>query len=132
MYTSWDFLNAVNVAKASSYVSFDLLEGIEEEDRVVDSEYYNLIRQRSINPEKETIKKEEFGKLSQEAREVISIIVNAPMEMLEMMTPKTKNITIRSLALFISEWFFHRTVPERKTKRVIEELKTFVRNNLED
>lgn len=128
-YRSWDFLNAMNIANASSYVTFDFLEG--QEDRLPDSEYVQLITNQSKNPEKEMMKKEEYQNLSDEAKHIISLIINAPSEILEMMTPKTKNLTIRSVSLFISKVFFNRKVPEKKTQKVIKEIESFVRNNFE-
>ena len=127
---SWDYLNAIRIADPLSYVNVELLEG-ENEFGIVDPEYSQLSSERSLNPEKEMIKKESYYNLSEEAKQIVSIIVNAPSEILEMMTPKTGNVTLRMVSKFISNQFFNRKVPERKTKRVIKELKGFVKN-LED
>lgn len=48
------------------------------------------------NPEQTLLRKESYEKLSAEAKEMISIILNSPAEIIEMLlTPKQKRITKR-------------------------------------
>jgi hypothetical protein len=77
------------------------------------------------NPESLTIVKDEFEHLSKEAKEVVGLIYNAPYTIMELFsTRKKKNITARSLELFLVEsgW------TKFKTKKVLNELTNFAQN----
>ena len=55
------------------------------------------------NPEQLLLRKESYTRLSAEAKEMISIIVNAPSEVLEMMTtPRQKRVTIKGVRRYFA------------------------------
>lgn len=56
------------------------------------------------NPEKETIKRDLVEKLNPYAKEILDLLFNADDDLLRMIsTPKTGNITKRSLMIFLQE-----------------------------
>lgn len=123
--TEWDYVNAINIANQKSYLDIDYSD--------VDIEVSELVASRSKDAEKITIIKDLLMKLSFEAKEVIRILCYAPAEIMQMMTPKTKNITKRKVIEFISSYFFGVRVQnleliDKRTKRVMDELKDFVSN----
>jgi len=79
----------------------------------------------SPNPEKLIILKDEFEHLSNEAKEVVGLIYNAPYTILQLLsTRKREAITIRSIENFLLEsgW------PRPRIKRVFKELRNFSTN----
>jgi hypothetical protein len=57
-----------------------------------------------INPEKEMIKKDLFSKLNPWSQKIIDIIFDGDDDLLQMLnTPKTGNITKRSLLIYLQE-----------------------------
>jgi len=124
MLTEWDYLNAINIAKADSYVNWEQLEF---KNQNCDPEFFSLCCQQDENAEKKIIRRDRYRELSDEAKQIIMIILSAPSEMLQMITPKTNKFSIRLISNFISKNFFQRTVPERKTQKVVKEIKQFVK-----
>jgi len=72
-------------------------------------------------PEKEVIKNDTYQKLSQEAKEVIQIVLNTPSEILEIIaTPKLAKIKPEKLRDYL-----HMTYSKRVVRRIYRELKRF-------
>jgi len=77
------------------------------------------------DPEKILIMKDEFSHLSNEAKEVVGLIYNAPYTILQLMkTQKRENLTIGSIEVFLIEngW------SKKRVAKVFRELKSFVKN----
>jgi hypothetical protein len=77
------------------------------------------------NPEKLTIIKDEFEHLSNEAKEVVGLIYNAPYTILQLLsTRKRETITHRSIEQYLlaSGW------SRLKVRRTLKELKNFSQN----
>lgn len=72
----------------------------------IENEETDIILPSTIDPEKELIKKDNYSKLSVEAKEIINIILNSPQEVLELfITPKRKNISLVKLKeILIKSW----------------------------
>ncbi len=132
--TVWSYFMAVKVADINSYSSIDAVEGLtfdENEDTDTSNNLQHqkvkiLDKEQSI--EEKVIKNDLYSKLSKEAKTIIDIIVNGPGEFLDILTPKTGNITKRTISNFITKFIFNRTVPTKQTKRIMNELKDFVSN----
>ena len=99
----------------------------------MDLESYEDESLLTFNPETErrVIFKDLQSKLSFEAKEVVRIILYSPMEIIQIMTPKSRDITKRSVIEFIQCHFFNiRTqnlkVLDRRTEKIMNELKEFV------
>ncbi|KKM08239.1 hypothetical protein LCGC14_1725890 [marine sediment metagenome] len=87
----------------------------------------------TFNPETErkVIFKDLQSRLSFEAREVIRIILHSPMEIIQIMTPKSRDITKRSVTEFIQCHFFNVRVQnlkvlDKRTVKIMDELEEFV------
>ncbi len=81
--------------------------------------------------ERKVIFKDLKSKLSFEAREVVRIILHSPMEIIQIMTPKSRDITKRSVVEFIQCHFFNVRVQnlkvlDKRTVKIMDELKDFV------
>ena len=91
-------------------------------DKMIDDEVF---QSPYPNPEKLMIIKDEFEHLSNEAKEVVNLIYDAPYTILQLLsTRKLEKITSNSIENFLEEsgW------PRPKIKRVSKELRTFVKN----
>lgn len=105
-YTDEEILIAYNILK-DDVEAFDFFR-------------HDFLPAKQISVEHAIIKKQEFERLSEESKELIMIIVNAPSEVIEVLkTPKTKKITQRSIQLSIakalkSDWIAERIIREIK------------------
>jgi len=81
--------------------------------------YGVVLIEESPNPECEAIKHDLYTRLSAEAKDVLRIIWNAPMEAC---TPLTGNITKRSLTLYAKK-----VLGGPKASKALGEVKRFVR-----
>lgn len=91
-------------------------------DKMIDDE---IFQSSYPNPEKLMIIKDEFEHLSNEAKEVVNLIYDAPYTILQLLsTRKLEKITGNSIESFLEEsgW------PRPRIKRVFKELRTFARN----
>ena len=121
--TTWAFFMAAQVADTKSYIAN--LENLE-----------NIYVDNNTNQERKVILNDLYEKLSFEAKEVIRIILTAPAEIVQIMTPKTKKITRRRILEFIAFHFSNRkgkrirslSEVDKKTKRIFKELEEFVGN----
>jgi len=82
-----------------------------------------LILEEQKTPENLYIKKESYKKLSDEAKEIIMIIVNAPAEVIELFSPKLGKTNTNKVISYFKKIF-----GERTTKLAVKEIKTFVNN----
>ena len=82
-----------------------------------------MILEEQKTPENLYFKKEAYQKLSEEAKEIIMIIVNAPAEMIELFSPKKHKTNINKVISYFKKIFGN-----RKTKLAVREIKTFVKN----
>jgi len=82
-----------------------------------------LILEEQKTPENLYFKKEAYQKLSEEAKEIIMIIVNAPAEMIELFSPKKHKTNINKVISYFKKIFGN-----RKTKLAIREIIKFVDN----
>ena len=82
-------------------------ETIIESDNISNDNDIDLIlTDDDLTPEEKCIKNDNYEKLSQEAKEIISIILHSPQEILELfITPKRKKIsTSRLKSILYSIW----------------------------
>jgi len=71
------------------------------------------------SPEEIAIKKDTYEKLSEEAKEIITTILNSPEEILELLsTPKNKNITVRTVRKFFSQIWISKFITENTIKDI--------------
>ncbi len=132
--TVWGYFMAVKVADINSYSSIDKVEGSTFNENKDDDISNNLEHQKikildkEQSTEEKVIKNDLYFKLSKEAKAIVDIIVNGPAEFMDILTPKTGNITKRTISNFITKFIFNRTVPTKQTKRIMNELKDFVSN----
>jgi len=82
-----------------------------------------LILEEQRTPESLYIRKESYKKLSNEAKEIIMIIVNAPAEVIELFSPKFGKTNINKVISYFKKIF-----GDKKTKLAVREIKTFVKN----
>jgi hypothetical protein len=112
-----DLISAVLVFPQENYISylgidlpFNKEEGTEE-----------IRLESDVNIEKELIKKDLKENLNTDCQFILGIIINSP-ERLE--TPKTGNITIRSITLFLNKNKWNRI----RINRAFKEIKNYVKN----
>ena len=105
-----DYLYALNAASAAGYVPI-----VEE----YDPESPGVILESGDNPEREAIYKDLLAHLSDEARYVLNLIWEAPIEAV---TPKRGEVTANSLKRAAAKLF-----GEKRADKVFKELRTFVR-----
>jgi len=82
-----------------------------------------LILEEQKTPESLYIKRESYKKLSDEAKEIIMTIVNAPAEMIELFSPKKHKTNINKVISYFKKIFGN-----RKTKLAVKEISKFVDN----
>ena len=82
-----------------------------------------MILKEQKNPENLYLKKEAYQKLSEEAKEIIMTIINAPTEMIEIFSPKLGKVNINKIVLY-----FRKIFGNRKTKLAVKEISKFVDN----
>lgn len=75
------------------------------------------------NIEKEIIKKDLFEKLSEEAKEVVSLVYNCPAELLEFAITPARHIWSSKGV----KKYFKKTIGTKKTKQALPEVKHFLK-----
>jgi hypothetical protein len=91
---------------------------------VIEDETNDIILPCPINPEEQLIKKQNYNRLSSEAKEVINIILNSPQEVIELfMTPKLKKISLIRLKRILAKSWNSPLLVEN----AIQEIKEWVR-----
>lgn len=106
----WSLLAATFVAPHENYVSYDTSEPYFEGNEK------NLVLHSMNNPEQSVINKSILETLSDEAMGMLKIIISGSDSMF---TPKTKNLTPRSLHIFLCKSGYS----ERKIKKLMAEIK---------
>lgn len=107
----------LTVYNSMHYGDIPYCENVEEDDKE------SITLPSDSNQEKSLIKKDLAEKLSEEAKEVIALILNSPVEILEtFMTEKYKKISKEKIKehLVINGWH------QRKVDKTFSEIKTFV------
>lgn len=112
-----DLVSAILVFPQENYISylgidlpFNKEEGMEE-----------IRLESDVNIEKELIKKDLKENLNTDCQFILGIIIDSP-ERLE--TPKTGNITIRSITLFLNKQKWNRI----RINKAFKEIKNYVKN----
>jgi len=82
-----------------------------------------MILKEQKTPESLYLKKEAYQKLSNEAKEIIMTIINAPAEMVEIFSPKLGKVNINKVISY-----FKNKIGNRKTKLAVKEITKFVDN----
>lgn len=91
----------------------DSFERIHPCDAIVEDEDFVSCFSRQPSPEDIVIKKDLYNKMSVEAKEIISIILNAPDEILkEIATPKRKQVTKKRVKKFFSKVWISEFIAE--------------------
>jgi len=80
-----------------------------------------MILEEQKNPENLYLKKEAYQKLSEEAKEIIMTIINAPAEMIEIFSPREHKTNINKVISY-----FRKIFGNRKTKLAVKEISKFV------
>lgn len=89
-----------------------------DEDEQTEDYNYIILNSEELDPETTFIKKDNYQRLSNEAKEVIGIILNSPSEVLDLLrTPKHKKISRRIVQqklslLWNSKFLAEKTIEE--------------------
>lgn len=98
----------------------------ENETEDVKAGYEVIFRSQDIDPEKLMIKMEEYDRLSNEAKEIISTILNCPEEILELFkTPKLGTISRRMIFKVFSDVWKSKLIADSAVKEISRWVKTF-------
>ncbi|MGD9156876.1 MAG: hypothetical protein PVG39_00580 [Desulfobacteraceae bacterium] len=98
----------------------------ENETDDVKAGYEVIFRSQDINPERLMIKMEEYDQLSNEAKEIISTILNCPEEILELFkTPKLGKISRRMIFKVFSDIWKSKLIADSAVKEISRWVKTF-------
>jgi len=108
LYTEWNILNVISASNESNYVD-------ESEIFLIDE---------TVNPEKDLIKKESYQNLSDEAKQVIDICLNAPMEIMNQLKSPIFGVVSKNSLLK----YFRKIWKRQKTFSVFQEVSEFVEN----
>lgn len=82
-----------------------------------------ILKSKKLNPETLLLKKQQFNNLSEEAKEIIQLILNAPNEILELIkTPQQNRITKTRLRKYFSILWHSKFI----TTKTIEEIEEWV------
>jgi len=92
------YITAFNIIYGAN-LSINTVEHDEEEGLII-------LKSETLTPEKILIRKQSFNSLSEEAKEVIQLILNSPSEILDLLkTPKQKRITkVKIRKYLITSW----------------------------
>jgi len=91
----------------------------------IDSDENDVLPSPQISAEKAVIKKEAFDRLSQEAKDVVDVILHSPAEIVQLIsTPKRKQITPRAIYQHLSKVLHSKVI----AKHIIKELREWVRH----
>jgi len=114
-WTEWDIANVINITNHDSYTT--IKEEHEEPGEYILSHY--------PDPEKALLKKESYQSLSNEAKYVIELCLNAPAEILDtIISPVRGVISKHRIIRFCAKQWRN----SRKTQAVFQELWEFVNN----
>ena len=97
----------------------------ENETDDVKAGYEIIFKSQNINPEKLMIKMQEYDSLSNEAKEIISTILNCPEEILELFkTPKIGMISKRMIFKVFSDIWKSKLIADSAIKEISGWVKT--------
>jgi len=85
--------------------------------------YRGIILSSKSNPEKDYSKREAFQKLSDEAKEVVETILDAPLEITELITTSVFGLYSKTL---IRKYFLKKGWKNQNVEKVFKELSTFI------
>jgi len=89
-------------------------EGNPEEDN-----HYSILTAPDLSPELLLIKMENYNRLSAEAKEMIAIILNAPIEIADLLkTPKRKQYSRTAIRNYFSKLWYSRFIADITIKEV--------------
>lgn len=104
----WSILCSVMALLESSYIPYDSVEGADS-DQILPGHYKS--------PEELVIRKDLYEKLGKEGRELLSLMINRPKEVL---TPKTQKLTERSLVQYLRKRHWHEVRIKKAMSKVME------------
>jgi hypothetical protein len=119
--TSEDYIRALYINAGKAFVYLDD-QGFYRIKSSPDADVVQL-KSKSIDPEKALIKKQAVDSLSEEAKEVIDIILGAPSETLRLLSTPTGRLTKRSIRIGLQKLWHSKFI----AKTVIEELTKWAR-----
>lgn len=122
------YLTALNYRDAES--TFELVDVVESnEDDITSDDRGVVITSKQLSPEEVIIERQTFEQLSREARELISFILNAPEQCLELLkTPsgKSNKISIRQIRRLLTN--SHRSKNVSRANRIISEVRLWLKS----
>jgi len=114
----FDYLSAIGVANANNYFP---VSPTDETDK--DSPEVVLQSKITISPENAAIKNDGFEKLSEEAKQIIMLIVWGPIDFFEQIeTRHFRKITLRKIRSY-----FGKQYGRRKTSLAIKEIQKWIK-----
>lgn len=113
-----NYLKAFNVLYGQQF-AINTVEHGEEEGTVI-------LKSKKLNPEMLLVKKQQFNNLSEEAKEIIWLILNTPTEMLELIrTPKQERITKTRIRKYLINHWKSKFITDLTIKELEEWIKEF-------
>ena len=110
-----NYLRAFHILYGKPF-AINTVEHNEEEGTII-------LKSKKNNPETMLLKKQQFNNLSEEAKEVIQLILNSPTEILELIkTPKQNRITRTRVKKYFSTVWHSKFI----TEKTIEEIEEWV------
>ena len=116
--TYYGYLTAYNQIFKKNNINITTTDEYSDNDKIK-----LLILKEQRTPESLYIKNETYQKLSDEAKEIIMIIVNAPAEIIEIFSPVKHKTNINKVISYFKKIFGY-----RKTKLAVKEISKFVDN----
>jgi len=112
-----DLVSAILAFPQENYISYLGIDlAFQEQDGIKE-----IRLESDVNIEKDLIKKDLTEKLGMDCQFILNMIIDNP-EKLE--TPKTGNITMRSITLFLNKQKWNRI----RTNKAFKEIKNYVKN----
>lgn len=115
----YNYILAYNILKG-----IDIISSTECQD---ENSCEIILQSEQINPEQLLIKKDSFENLSQEAKELILIIINAPQEFLDLFKTPARLIWSRN---FFKKCLVDSLKSKIIAESIIEEISIWVKQNL--
>jgi len=117
-------VSSINYLRAIQ-ILFGEWKSISHTDLIQEDSNECIVKADNLSPEDMLIKQEAYQRLSEEAKEVIMMIVSSPNEILDMlMTPKKKLLTQKSIARYFKKIWMSEFI----TELTIKEIKQWVKN----
>jgi len=119
-----DYVQAYYVMRGRYLTSVDEPATFDEFTPVI-TEREIILESQERSPEDEVIKKDMYQKMSSEAKQVISICINCPNEILDLITPRnSKKIKKEKLVKYLqNKWHNKRLV-----RKVLNEVTTLIKH----